>query len=336
MSAGAPDRLRIAALTGALVAGYAASVLFSLLISRPDGHSASIWPANGFLVGAMILLGGSWRALAIGLSLGFQVAVSLVVGDGPARALLQPPVNLVEAATVGALAVRFCGARDRRLTLGKLGRLLVVAIAPGAMVGGVFGAVLNRALLDEGLLEGWLAWAVAGGIGTTIVLPTLLLLARTSQYPEFHRSMAETAALLTGLSGAAIAVFYQSELPLLFVLFPSLTLIALRLGPPGAAVACSLVAMICLPLAMLGHGPVMLASGLDAVGRVRLAEAMIVAVLVTTLATAGAIADQARLRRLMLDRDRAVRAARARARTAERRLAEHGRDARRGGQARAG
>jgi hypothetical protein len=122
-------------------------------------------------------------------------------------------------------------------------------------------------------------------------------------------------------------VFYQSEAPLQFTIFPALTLIAFRLGPPGAAVAGFLVAMISLPLVMLGHGPAILSPTLDAVGRVRLTEAVVVAGIFTTLATAGAVADQTRLRRLMLDRDRAIRTTRARARQAEQLVAKPRRNA---------
>jgi hypothetical protein len=62
----------------------------------------------------------------------------------------------------------------------------------------------------------------------------------------------------------------------------------------------------------------MLATTLDMSGRLRLTQIFVAAALFTGLATAGALADQARLRRLMLWRDRAARSARIRARDAER------------------
>ena len=91
-----------------------------------------------------------------------------------------------------------------------------------------------------------------------IVVPTLLLVAREAQYKEFRRTPLEVVGLLAGVSGLTGAVFYQSEAPLQFTVFPAMTLIAFRLGPPGAAVAGFLVAMISLPLVMLGHGPAVL------------------------------------------------------------------------------
>jgi integral membrane sensor domain MASE1 len=313
----APLQTRRAALTAALVAGYAASVLFSFLMSRVGGQTASIWTANGFLAGAMVLLAGRWRVGAVAASLAFQAAASIVVGDGLARAFLHPLVNLIESGLAAWLAVRFCGAHTRRLSLRKLSLLIVAAIVPAAIVGGVIGSGVSALLAGRDPIEGWLAWAIPGGLGMAIVLP-----AREDQYREFRRSPFEIGGLMGGVCGLAGAIFFQNDLPLLFLIFPALTLIAFRLGPPGAAIAGFLVAMIALPLVMLGHGPVMLATTLDDVGRVRLTEAMVGAALFTTLATAGAAADQARLQRLLISRDRAVKTARVRAREAERMVAD--------------
>ncbi len=155
-----------------------------------------------------------------------------------------------------------------------------------------------------------------------IVLPALLLAVRNGQYKEFDRSLVETAAILTGLSALVVGVFLERDLPLQFAIFPALTVIAVRLGPPGAAAAGLLTAMIALPLAMLGQGPATLSVGLDAVGRVWLTELVVAAALISTLVTAIAVGEQTRLRQLMLGRDRAARAARLRARRAENAAAE--------------
>jgi hypothetical protein len=56
---------------------------------------------------------------------------------------------------------------------------------------------------------------------------------------------------------------------------------------------------------------------LGVAARVRLVELSTAALLFTSLATTGALADQLRLRRMMLWRDQAARAARLRARQAD-------------------
>jgi integral membrane sensor domain MASE1 len=155
-----------------------------------------------------------------------------------------------------------------------------------------------------------------------IVLPAVLMAVRAGQYKEFDRSRLETAAILAGLAVLVAAVFLERDLPLHFAIFPALTVAAVRLGPPGAGAAGLLAAMIALPLTMLDQGAGALAPGLAAAGRVRLTEVVVAAALMTTLVTAVAVGEQTRLRRLMLGRDRAARAARLRARSAERAAAE--------------
>lgn len=310
-------RLHRAGLAVALVAGYAASVLLGVFVSRAGGPLASLWTATGFLAAAFILLPRPWR-VGVAISCAFaQAAIGLVAGDGPLRAALYPSVNLLEAGMAGWLAIRFCGVRARRLSLRELALLPIAAIAPAVAIGAGAGALIHLALRGQPLLDGWVSWLVPAGLGMLIVLPTVLLIARFSQYREFDRSGAEIAAILGGLSVLVASVFLQNDLPLEFAIFPALSLIAVRLGPPGAAAACLITAMIALPLTMLVDGPVALSHGLDGVGRVRLTELIVAAALVSTLVTAVAVGDQARLRQLMLGRDRAARAARLRARRAE-------------------
>jgi integral membrane sensor domain MASE1 len=285
-----------AGLAAVLTAGYVASALLSVLVGRFGGPIASLWTANGFLAGAFILLPRRWRIGVAATCVTAEAAISLATGDGLARAALYPLVNLLEAALAGWLAIRFCGA--------------------------VAGAVVNATLQGQPLLDGWMAWAAPGGLGMAIVLPAVLLAVRAGQYKEFDRSRLETVAILAGLGALVAAVFLERDLPLHFAIFPALTVVAVRLGPPGAAAAGLLAAMIALPLTMLDQGAAALAPGLGAAGRVRLTELVVAAALITTLVTAVAVGEQTRLRRLMLGRDRAARAARLRARRAERAAAE--------------
>jgi integral membrane sensor domain MASE1 len=312
------DRL---AVTASLVAGYAASVLFSVVMSRVGGQGATLWTATGFLAAVLILLPGAWRIAGAGACVASQTVIALLAGDGVFRAALYPLVNLFEAAIAAWLALRFCGAGARRLSLRRLMQLIVAAIAPAAMAGGALGAAVNAALSGRDLLQGWAAWTLPGGLGMAIVLPALLLIARAGQYPEFQRTPLEIVALFAGLFGLSAAVFLERDLPLQFLVFPACALIAVRLGPAGAAVAGFVVAMVALPLAMLGHGPVATAA-IGAAARVGLTETIVASALFTSLTTAAALADQSRLRRLMLGRDKALRAARARARRAESLLGE--------------
>jgi integral membrane sensor domain MASE1 len=305
-----PIQKQHAAMTAALVAGYAVSVLLSFVLSRAGAQTSTIWTASGFLVGSLVLLPGRWRVIAVAASLACQTLASIAVGDGWARALIGPLGVLFEAGLAAWLAVRYCEVRSRRLGLRRLTLLIIGAVIPATLVGSAVGALINMATLGQTFAAGWALWATNTGLGMAIVLPALLLLVRYEQYKEFRRPWLEVAGLIVGVCGVSLAVYLQSGLPLHFVIFPTLTLIAFRLGPPGAAVAGFCVATICLICAVEGHGPGMLVASLSAAARMRLTEVILATAIFTSLATADAVADQLRVRRMLIDHDRAVRARR--------------------------
>ncbi|HLY78651.1 MAG TPA: MASE1 domain-containing protein [Caulobacteraceae bacterium] len=309
-----PIQKQHAAMTAALVAGYVASVLLSFVLSRAGAQTSTIWTASGFLVGSLILLTRRWRVIAVTTSLCAQVFASFAVGDGWVRAVIGPLGVLFEAGLAAWLAVRYCEVRARRLTLRRLTLLMVGAVVPATIVGSTAGALINMAILRQTFAAGWLLWATNTGLGMAIVLPALLLLVRYEQYKEFRRGWVESAGLVIGVCGVALAVYLQSGLPLHFVIFPTLTLVAFRLGPPGTAVAGFCVATICLVCAVEGHGPGMLVTSMSAAARMRLTEVILATAIFTSLATADAVAEQLRVRRLLIDHDRSARAARRRAR----------------------
>ena len=149
------------------------------------------------------------------------------------------------------------------------------------------------------------------------ILSSAEVQAFASGFPVTVVHLIVTLGLFAGLAGLTGLVFWQAGLPALFAVFPAVTLIAFRLGPPGAAAAGFVTGVIALPLTLTGHGPATLARDLDFAGQIRLAQVFVCCVLFTGIGTAVALADQTRLRRMLLRRDRAARISRQRAVDAE-------------------
>jgi len=277
-----------------------------------------LWTATGFLAGGLILLPPAWSPAFMAACVVAQFVVGMLLGEDAVLSLIFSAANLVVGGATAFLALRLCGVRARRLSLARLTRLLVFAIVPSTVGGALIAGAVGAAMYQRDFVTVWRDWMMAGGLGLAIVLPAVLLAARFAQYREFRRSWVETVGLGVSLVAMTFGIFYQTRLPLLFALTPMVTLIAFRLGPPGAAVAAFLIGSIALPLTVMGRGPTVMADGLDIADRVHLAQAFVVVCLFTGVATAGALADQVRLRRLLIWRDRAARSARARAQEAER------------------
>jgi integral membrane sensor domain MASE1 len=295
--------------------GFIASVALSVL-ARPAG-GGGLWISNGVLAAAFLVVPGRWR---IGLALacvGSEVAIRLWVGDPVPRVAINAAINLAEAVAAAALALRFCGLDARRLNLNRLSRLLVLAIVPAAVAASALAAASGAVLFHRDFWVQWRDWSMAGGLGMAVMMPAVLLVARYGQYRDFHRGAAETAGLFAAMALVGGLTLWQSELPLFFIVFPMMTLIAFRLGPPGAAIAACIVGVLAITFCLGGRGPAMLAANLDMAGRLRLTQGMVAACLFTGVATAIALADQTRLRRLLAWRDRSARSARRRAQEAE-------------------
>lgn len=308
----APPLARAAAFT----LGFALLAAAALYWTRRDAAMAAFWPANGLLAAACILLPANlrWGTLAVALVL--NAAIALALGYSPGSSILFATANGLEAGLAAVLALRFCGVKARRIGLRRLVQLLVIAVAPAAFASTVFVCMVGGIAFDLPADPFWRVWFATEALGMALTLPAILLISRAAAYPEFRRGALEAAALYAGLAVLTAGVFAQSSLPLLFVPFPAMVLIAFRLGPAGAALAGLQVVAISVPMTVAAHGPTMLSSTINFTARVHLTEGFAGALLFTGLAVAGAVADQSRLHRRLIARERALRAARQRARPA--------------------
>jgi integral membrane sensor domain MASE1 len=299
-------------------AAFAGSVAVSVLLSRDGGHGAALWTANGFLVSALLILPRRPAVAVLAACALSQAAIGALAGDPPVRFLVATAINIGECGLTAWLSLRFCGINARRLGLVRLMRILVLAAIPGSFVGSLAAALVYPMFSQRTFADTFSDWMISSVLGLAMVLPAVLLAARHARYREFYRPWWEILGLFSGLAGLTALVFYQAQWPVLFAVFPAVTLIAFRLGPPGAAAAGFAVGMIALPLTLFGHGPAMLAQGLDFAGQIRLAQVFVCCVLFTGVGTAVALADQTRLRRMLVRRDRIARQSRQRALDAER------------------
>ena len=313
----ASSRLGRAGVASVLCCAYAASVALSVFLSREGAAGSAIWTANGFLASAIILLDGRWRIGVAAVCLVAQFTICRAAGDGWVLAANNAAIDGLESVAAGFLALRFCAVNARRLSLLTMTRVLMFALIPATVLASTLAASMGSVFFHKDFGDLWVNWATASGLGLIIVTPAVLLLSRFSQYRDFHRSFGETTVLLAGFATLVAVICYEGELPLFFAVFPGLTFIAFRLGPPGAALAGFLVAIIALPMTLLGYGPAMLAKDYGMFGRTLMTEVFVVAALFTGIATASALADQTRLRRLVIWRDQIARSARLRARAAE-------------------
>jgi len=305
------EQRRQATLLLGLSAAIVASLAFSDYLSRSLLGVAAFWPANGLLAAGLIALGGSRRVSLALVFIVFHLAFDVLVGDGLARALLHTGVDTLEALLVWTVCQRIWGGTPRIRTLGSLVMLPAVTtpIAAGfallcaAVLAQGFGAPFWNVLVD---------WFLRDALGLAIALPATLVLIDAEHRRSFHRPWREHLALMFAVSALTLLCAHPAAGLPPFLIFPVSLIAAYRLGARGAAMASLVVAVIALPIALAGGSPRFNAI-LGLTAQVRTIQVFVLVLFYTCLAGGLALAQQDRLKRLLLRREQLTRAARARA-----------------------
>jgi PAS domain S-box-containing protein len=307
-------------LPGNVLLPAAAAVFFLLTLSSrlfymADAHVALFWPANGFLLGCMILAGrkGPWL-LAAGAAAGFSAYSVLGMRILPALGLTF--ANSLEVLIASAVIRRF--SRNGDVLGGMRSTLLFYGVATplAAFIGAACGAAVIRLGLGGGFAPAFTTWWSVDAAGLAIVAPAVLYLRRRPSDAAAETGRAwEFAACLAASLFAAISVFHGPPMlgsvlgrPLPFTVFPFLIWAAMRFGIRGASICHLAVYAMAAWFTCRGHGPFLqpqgasksLLSALQGFGYVSALYAMLPAVLFNArlLAEQGLRKWEARYRHL--------------------------------------
>ena len=254
----ASARLRKMLLVTAIAAATFALDLACLMLSRPQGGVAAIWPSDGLALGLMLSgLPAAPGAILAASFLGVA-ASDLAWGDTLLNSVALAGANVIGVWLAHA-AIRAATARPDL----KRARHLILLIALSGVA----------ATLSAGLASAWLAvaagadataifqgWLLPDLLGYVIVAPLVHALLAPGSTSASARHGREAAAL--GAFGLlALAVFMQSQYPLLFLVPLGLFVVAYVAELRGAAAAVMLTAVIAVTASALHRGPIALIAG---------------------------------------------------------------------------
>jgi len=306
-----------------LAAGLATASMVSAqigldLIVEADG-AAPIWAANGFLAAALLLLPRAWGLGVIAVCFLGQMGLGVMRGDETGILVALSAANMGEAFLVAWLARLACGRTVRLTNLERVARLLGLAVIPAAAASAAAAAAASAVIAQRPPQLTFVTWFVSDGLGLALVLPAILL----ARWPGhgFRRSLVEHGAIYAALACITLAAFAYRGLPLHFLLFPASLLAAFRLGPRGTGYA--MLLLTAMTVGLIAFAPsVAVSSDWTMAQRMRAGQLMIGTIFLTSLATAMAVSDQARLKRLWANRSALAQKARGRALAAGRAKAE--------------
>ncbi|MBC7667019.1 MAG: MASE1 domain-containing protein [Gemmatimonadaceae bacterium] len=311
-SAAHQEQRRQDSLLALLAVSLVASQAFSDFLTRDALGIAALWPSNALLTAGFLVLSRPRRLILAAIALVAHLVIDLLVGDSVGHAVIYTVVDLGEAVLAWVVIRRFFGGPPRVRTMRQLA-LLTTLTAPVAFLMSAVCATLLLIFYRQPFLPVMGAWFVCGVLGMAIVLPGVLVLIDAEHRRTFQRAPPEQLGLAVLMAGLSGAVFYAKGLPAPFLLFPAAVLTAFRLGPRGAAQASLIVACVAIPLTVNGLWTQQISTGWSHAHQNRFVQVFVGVLFVTSLATGLALAQQERLRRLLVRREQLTRAARARA-----------------------
>ena len=232
-------------------------------LTRGDGPIAALWLSNA-LVAAVLLRSprrqtGTWLAAAFAGYCGAGV----VTGAPLATVAVLAAINCAEVAGGCWLLLRWTRRVPDVADFGALVRFELCCALIAPTVSGLFAALwffTVTAVFNPAI---WLSWSLADGLGMLIGGPIALIAIdawRTRHWLTRARSV-EVATVLGGTALAAMIVFGQSRLPLLFLATPMVIVAAFRLGTIGTAASVAVVSLVATIATLLGKGPIFLIVG---------------------------------------------------------------------------
>lgn len=308
------SRSRQIAIAAILCACYVANLWMTNVLREHAGGVDTIWTANAFVIGAMLLLPARWAPACLTAGFGFQVAVILLFGHPPFDAVGFSLLNVVEAIAVVALARRLNAVR--LTTPGRFARLIFGALLPVLVLSVAILGFATLLLYGHFPADTILKRLAAKFLGMSLVLPAILLLGRGGKSALMERAKWEGAVTFPIIAVLAALVVTRAAPVALLAMFPAVTLLALRWGPRGVTVGLAVIFGLMLSLAVWFGPPPLLVAAHSLNHQVALIQVYLAMLFATGIITALMATHQQRLRDLVTSRSAIYRRARDRAQAA--------------------
>lgn len=277
--------------------------------TRESGRVASIWIANGLLVGVILTsAAGRWPHLLLAGYCGNLVAV-LAQGDAIAVAISLCLCNTIEVVLATYPLRRLRGFPVDLTRRGVLVRFGLAGVLGAPAVGGALASLILMQSGNAGFWSTFKVWYPADALGVAITTP-LVIAIRTCTPSDLRVFWREGwLPLSMGLLTAAMfATFYQSRYPLLFLVFPPMLVITFWHRMLGAVSGTALVTAIAIVCTIDGRGPLSLISGASLQERILVLQVFVGVLCLTVLPIAALLAQRDRLDEQLARREGDLRA----------------------------
>ena len=216
-----------------------------LASGRGAGHVPAIWWANAALASVILLdrRHRHWLPLFAAGYLG-NVLGHRMFGDPIWETLCLSACDIGETA-IAVLGVSYAVGRRVDLTQQRqLLRFVAFAVLLGPAIASLAAGLLLHWVTGSPLAVTFV-WFPASALGMAVVVPLVLGLAlRETRELFLPNRIANTLLYLLMIAVATTAIFSRADFPWLFLIFPPLLFLVVRLGLSGGVLGCCVVAAI--------------------------------------------------------------------------------------------
>jgi diguanylate cyclase (GGDEF)-like protein/PAS domain S-box-containing protein len=211
-----------------------------------------IWVANGLLLAYLLLAPRRRWPIYVGAGFAAQIAGDTLVNPHSPMNLVLALLNLCEVMIAASLLRRRSNDLPHFTDLAYLIRFVAIAMLLAPSAAGTLYA-LSIALRHSGSpWSQFLQWVIADGLGTAVMTPACVAIFR-ERFNKKH-NLARNWAYLVLPAAFTLAVFSQSKIPLLFMVYPILLIVLLRLGLGWASLVTLFVATVGSWFTLRGEG----------------------------------------------------------------------------------
>ncbi len=283
-----------------LGASVALASLISVHLVTENGHIAVLWLANGITFAT--LLTSATRFWPAYLLTGFSanVAIGLLNTITPALTIALSFANVLEILVAASFVYRPDRPSQHFTDRVSAWRMLIgFLLGPAAST--VVAVVARYAIVATPPEQTVQVWYLAHGIGLAITVPLTL----TVLFKDFAPLLKRQALLRTGCSilvlvVATTLVFHQTQLPLLFFVFPPLALVVFQLGFPGMTIGLFVLATEMSFFTLAGSGPFTLMRDASQGQRILMAQVFLLTCVAMAVPIAIALTERSRLEQRLL------------------------------------
>ncbi|MBV8629937.1 MAG: diguanylate cyclase [Silvibacterium sp.] len=224
----------------------------ALLLNLRSGGLTILWPSNGLLLGVLLLSSRKHWPAYVTVAFAVDFAINLSLANPLGISVYLSGCNMLESLLAALLLYRVMSPAPDLTVRRQLTFFLAFGVVLAPIVAAFFASLTLQRFHTTAMAHTFRLWLTADSLGISTVAPLCLSLG-TQKLSE--RTLFRLLGPFALLCAVTCYVFWQTDVPLLFMVLPCLILMGIRTGLAGSSLGLLAVSVIGGFLTTVGRGP---------------------------------------------------------------------------------